>query len=66
MALIIVMDITIDKITTEGEEEEGSIEITIITTVTVLTVIINLKIVLPLMIKDLFLFLDQKVLLGRK
>lgn len=60
------MDITIDKITTEGEEEEGSIEITIITTVTVLTVIINLKIVLPLMIKDLFLFLDQKVLLGRK
>ena len=30
MALIIVMDITIDKITTEGEEEEGSIEITII------------------------------------
>jgi hypothetical protein len=59
------MDRTIDKTTTEGEEEEASIEITIVTTITVLTAI-NHKIVLPLMIKDLFLFLDQRVLLGRK
>ena len=62
METIIATDSIIDKITIEGEEEEVLTGIIIIIVIiTILTIIINPKIVLHLTIKDLFLFLDQKV-----